>query len=68
MRLSRRIEEMEESATLKMAQLARDRQAEGKKVISLSLGEPDFDTPMFIKEAAWKALKDGHTRYTAGDS
>ncbi|TVR84080.1 MAG: pyridoxal phosphate-dependent aminotransferase [Saprospirales bacterium] len=65
MRLSTRIEEMEESATLKMAQLARDRQAEGKKVISLSLGEPDFDTPMFIKEAAWQALKDGHTRYTA---
>ena len=65
MRLSERLQGMEESATLKMAQLARDRQTEGKKVISLSLGEPDFDTPDFIKEAACQALKDGHTRYTA---
>ncbi len=64
MRLSERLESMEESATLLMAQLARDRKAAGKEVISLSLGEPDFDTPESIKEAAWRALQDGHTKYT----
>jgi aspartate aminotransferase len=36
----------------------------GNDVISLSLGEPDFDTPDHIKEAAWQALKDGYTKYT----
>lgn len=64
MKLSRRISEMQESATIKMDQLARDLKAKGRNVISLSLGEPDFDTPYPIKEAAWKALKDGHTKYT----
>lgn len=64
MQLAERLTEMEESATLKMAQLARDRKNSGKEVISLSLGEPDFDTPHFIKEAAWKALQDGFTKYT----
>lgn len=55
---------MQESATIKMDQLARDLKAKGKNVISLSLGEPDFDTPDYIKEAAWDALKAGHTKYT----
>lgn len=55
---------MEESATIKMAQLARDLSAQGHDVISLSLGEPDFDTPAHIKEAAKKALDDGYTKYT----
>jgi aspartate aminotransferase len=55
---------MEESATLKMAQLARDLQAQGHQVISLSIGEPDFDTPQHIKEAAKKALDEGYTKYT----
>jgi aspartate aminotransferase len=55
---------MEESATLKMAQLARDLAAEGHDVISLSIGEPDFDTPRHIKEAAKKALDEGFTKYT----
>ncbi|TVR88457.1 MAG: pyridoxal phosphate-dependent aminotransferase [Saprospirales bacterium] len=64
MKLSERLENMEESATLLMAQLARDRKAAGKEVISLSLGEPDFDTPEPIKEAAWRALQEGHTKYT----
>jgi aspartate aminotransferase len=65
MRLADRLDQMEESATLKMAQLGRDRKAEGKEVISLSLGEPDFDTPDFIKDAATNALWKGHTKYTA---
>ncbi|HHS95984.1 MAG TPA: pyridoxal phosphate-dependent aminotransferase [Phaeodactylibacter sp.] len=62
--LSERILKMKESATLRMAQLARDVAAQGHQVISLSLGEPDFDTPQHIKEAAMQALRDGFTKYT----
>jgi len=64
MRLSSRLDRMEESATLRMAQLAREQKAKGRDVISLSLGEPDFDTPEHIKAAAVKALHDGFTKYT----
>ncbi len=62
--LSQRVQNMEESATIKMAQMARELKAEGHDVISLSLGEPDFDTPDHIKEAAKKALDEGYTKYT----
>ncbi len=62
--LSQRLDRMEESATIKMAQMARDLAAQGHEVISLSLGEPDFDTPDHIKEAAKKALDEGYTKYT----
>ena len=62
--LSQRVLNMEESATIKMAQMARNLSAEGHDVISLSLGEPDFDTPEHIKEAAKQALDDGYTKYT----
>lgn len=62
--LSDRILNMAESATIAMAQMARDLKAKGHDVISLSLGEPDFDTPDHIKEAAVQALKDGYTKYT----
>jgi aspartate aminotransferase len=55
---------MAESATIKMAQMARELKAQGHDVISLSLGEPDFDTPDHIKEAAKKALDEGYTKYT----
>jgi aspartate aminotransferase len=55
---------MSESATIKMAQMARDLKESGKDVISLSLGEPDFDTPDHIKEAAKVALDEGYTKYT----
>ena len=63
--LSKRVAGMEESATIRMAQLARNLKAAGKDVISLSLGEPDFDTPDHIKDAAKKALDQGFTKYTA---
>ena len=43
---------------------ARELKSKGENVISLSSGEPDFDTPDHIKEAAMKAIKDGHTKYT----
>lgn len=62
--LSRLVTEMQESATLKMAKMARELKAQGKDVIDMSLGEPDFDTPVHIKEAAKKALDDGYTKYT----
>ncbi|MEI8146688.1 MAG: pyridoxal phosphate-dependent aminotransferase [Alphaproteobacteria bacterium] len=52
------------SATIAMAQKARDIAAQGKTVISLSAGEPDFDTPDNIKMAAIKAIADGKTKYT----
>ena len=62
--LSDRVTSMQESATLKMARLGREVAAQGHQVISLSLGEPDFDTPDHIKEAAKKALDEGKTKYT----
>lgn len=62
--LSQRITRMQESATLKMSQMARDLKAKGHDVISLSIGEPDFDTPKHIKDAAIKALNEGFTKYT----
>jgi aspartate aminotransferase len=62
--LSQRIQNLSESETLKMARMAREMRAQGHDVISLSLGEPDFDTPDHIKEAAYRALKDGYTKYT----
>ncbi|MCP9235335.1 pyridoxal phosphate-dependent aminotransferase [Lewinella sp. JB7] len=63
-RLSDRVLSMEESATLRMAQLGREVKAKGHDVISLSLGEPDFDTPDHIKQAAKEALDLGLTKYT----
>ena len=58
------INNMEESATIAMAQMARDLKAQGHDIISLSLGEPDFDTPDHIKQAAVDALWAGFTKYT----
>lgn len=55
---------MKPSATLETAQLARDLRAQGRDVISLSTGEPDFNTPMHIVEAAHRAALDGKTRYS----
>ncbi len=62
--LSTRVQAMAESETLKMAKMARELRAQGHDVISLSLGEPDFDTPQHIKEAAKAALDRGETKYT----
>lgn len=62
-KIAKRIQSMEESATLKMANLAWDLKEQGKDIISLSLGEPDFDTPDFIKESAIEAIKNNFTHY-----
>ena len=55
------------SQTIGMATKARELKAKGRDVISLSAGEPDFDTPDNIKEAAIRALKEGKTKYTDVD-
>src|SRR6201992_898282 len=55
------------SATLAAKAKARELKAAGKDVISLAAGEPDFDTPDNIKDAAIKAIRDGKTKYTAVD-
>lgn len=62
--LSKRVQNMAESETLRMAAQARDLNAKGFKVINLSIGEPDFDTPAHIKAAAKQALDEGFTKYT----
>ena len=61
--LSDRIKSLSVSQTLAMAQKTRELRAEGLDIISLSLGEPDFDTPGYIKEAAKKAIDDNYTHY-----
>ena len=62
--LSDRILNLEESQTIAMARKSRELSDSGVDVISLSLGEPDFDTPEFIKEAAKKAIDDNYSHYT----
>lgn len=64
MNLSDRVREMVPSATLSMTQRARELKEEGKDVISLSIGEPDFNTPEFIKEAAKTAIDENYSHYT----
>tara|TARA_R110002051_G_scaffold10175_3_gene38603 strand:+ start:68714 stop:69868 length:1155 start_codon:yes stop_codon:yes gene_type:complete len=58
---------MATSATLAMAAKARELRAEGKDIIGLSLGEPDFNTPDFIKDAAIQAINDNYNSYTPVD-
>ncbi len=65
--LSDRINKLSTSQTLAMAALARELKAQGKDIISLSLGEPDFNTPDFIKEAAKKAIDENYSTYSPVD-
>jgi aspartate aminotransferase len=65
--LSERINNLSVSQTLAMAAKARELKAEGKDIISLSLGEPDFNTPDFIKEAAIKAIHENYSTYSPVD-
>ena len=65
--LSDRILNMSTSATLAMAAKTRELRAEGKDIIGLSLGEPDFNTPDYIKEAAIQAINDNYSSYTPVD-
>ena len=63
-KLSTRINNLSESATLAMSRLSRELKQQGKDVISLSLGEPDFNTPDFIKNSAVQAINDNFSHYT----
>lgn len=65
--LSERINNLVPSATLEMAAKARELRASGKDIIGLSLGEPDFNTPDYIKDAAIQAVNDGYNSYTPVD-
>ena len=62
--VSDRLSRLSESATLAMARMSRELKQKGHNVIALSLGEPDFDTPEFIKDAAKKAIDDNFSHYT----
>lgn len=65
--LSNRSQNIKPSATMALSTLTRELRAKGKEIIDLSVGEPDFDTPSHIKNAAIKAIQDGFTKYTAVD-
>lgn len=62
--ISERIKGLEESQTIKMAKLGRELAAKGHKVVNLSFGEPDFQTPDHIKQAAKDAIDEGYSHYT----
>jgi len=64
MQLSSLLQRFNEPETLKMAKMGRELRAKGIDVIDLSLGEPDFDTPEHIKEAAIQAIRDNWSHYT----
>ena len=67
MQLSERVQRVKPSATIAISTLAREMRAEGRDVLSLSAGEPDFDTPKHVRAAAAAAMEAGDTRYTAAD-
>ena len=62
--LSKRIQSLSPSMTIAITMLAAELKAEGKDILSFSAGEPDFDTPQAIKDAAIQAINDGFTKYT----
>lgn len=65
--LSTRAKQIETSATLAISDLAHELESKGRDIISLSAGEPDFDTPDFIKQSAIQAINEGFTKYTNVD-
>ncbi len=65
--LTNRVNTLSESITMAITALAQELKAEGKDILSFSAGEPDFDTPQVIKDAAIKAIEEGFTKYTAVD-
>ena len=67
MELSKRISNTKLSATIAMSMKARELKAKGAPIITLTAGEPDFDTPEHIKNAAIIAMKEGNTKYTPVD-
>ena len=66
MSIAKRVSKINPSFTLQMATKAADMRSRGIDVINFSVGEPDFNTPKHIRDAAKKALDEGYTKYTAG--
>ena len=66
-RLSNRVELIKPSATIVVSMRAMELKSQGKDIVSLGFGEPDFDTPKHIKEAAIRAIRSGQTKYTPVD-
>ena len=64
MAYSKNIEKLKPSATIAVSTLAKKLAAEGRDIINLSAGEPDFDTPEFISSVAIDGIRGGRTRYT----
>ena len=62
--LSRRVQRTKPSATKEMTRLGNELARQGRSIISLSVGEPDFDTPKHVREAGKAAIDGGQTRYT----
>lgn len=62
--MSKRVNELSESETLAMTRISRELQCKGHKVINLSIGQPDFNTPQYIKDAAVEALEQNYTSYS----
>ena len=67
LQLSDRVQRVKPSATIAVSSLAREMRAAGRDVLSLSAGEPDFNTPRHVRAAAVEAMESGDTRYTAAD-
>ena len=67
MKLSQRMQNVVESQTIAMTKKARELKSKGHDVISLSIGEPDFDTPEVICNSANRAMGNGETHYPPGD-
>lgn len=65
MKIAQRMEKLSPSVTMAITALGRELKAQGKDILSFSAGEPDFDTPDVIKDAAIKAIKAGFTKYTS---
>ena len=65
--ISNNLKKIKPSPTIAVTQKARELRAAGKDVVGLGAGEPDFDTPINVKNAAIKAIRDGDTKYTAVD-
>jgi aspartate aminotransferase len=63
--IAKRLEGIQPSPTLAIASLAASLQQAGRSILNLSVGEPDFDTPAFVRKAAWEAMERGLTRYTS---
>jgi len=64
-KIAKRMKAIEPSGTIAMAERARELQQAGKKILNLDVGEPDFDTPEHVKQAAIDAIKGGFTHYTS---